>query len=160
MRHESPCTDVFRRAAAAPGDRSSFTAPRRKRAALFLSKVFCSGESKLCISFVHQGARVCRKSGGTRNPRCLKSSVKFPQSLLICGAASAAGAGGGWSTVFHQVQVESTSADKLHGETNFLLQQDFAPTHSTQTSVKCFADHVIPVLRWPANVPDLQGKKP
>lgn len=57
------------------------------------SKVLFSYESKFCMSFGNQGPRVWRKSGEAHNPRCLKSSVKFPQSVLIWGAMSSAGVG-------------------------------------------------------------------
>ncbi len=30
-----------------------------------------------------------------------------------------------------------------------------APAHSDKTTSKCFADHDITVLDWPANMPDL-----
>ncbi len=47
------------------------------------SKVLFSDESKFCISFGNQGPRVWRKSGEAQNPCYLKSSVKFPQSVMI-----------------------------------------------------------------------------
>ncbi len=47
------------------------------------SKVLFSDESKFCISFGNQGPRVWRKGGEAHSPSCLKSSVKFPQSLMI-----------------------------------------------------------------------------
>ncbi len=50
------------------------------------SKVLFSDESKFCISFGNQGPRVWRKSGEAHSPSCLKSSVKFPQSMMIWGA--------------------------------------------------------------------------
>ncbi len=56
-----------------------------------------SDESKCCISFGNQGLRVWRKSGEAQNPCCLKSSVKFPQSVMIWAAMSSAGV---LSTVF------------------------------------------------------------
>ncbi len=65
------------------------------------SKVMFSDESKFCISFGNQGPRVWRKRGETQNPRCLRSSVKFPQSVMVWGAMSSAGVG---STVFSEVQ--------------------------------------------------------
>ncbi len=57
------------------------------------SKVLFSDESKFCISFGNQGPRVWRKGGEAHSPSCLKSSVKFPQSVMIWGAMSSAGAG-------------------------------------------------------------------
>ncbi|XP_051533993.1 uncharacterized protein LOC127429162 [Myxocyprinus asiaticus] len=49
------------------------------------SKVLFSDESKFCISFGNQGPRVWRKGGEAHSPSCLKSSVKFPQSVMILG---------------------------------------------------------------------------
>ncbi len=57
------------------------------------SKVLFSDESQFCISFENQGPRVWRKRGETQNPCCLKSSVKFPQSVMIWAAMSSAGVG-------------------------------------------------------------------
>ncbi len=57
------------------------------------SKVFFSDESKFCISFGNQGPIVWRKGGEAHSPSCLKSSVKFPQSVMIWGAMSSAGVG-------------------------------------------------------------------
>ncbi len=57
------------------------------------SKVLFSDESKFCISFGNQGPRVWRKSGEAQNPCFLKSSVKFPQSVMIWAAMSSAGVG-------------------------------------------------------------------
>ncbi len=50
------------------------------------SKVLFSDESKFCISFGNQGPRVWRKGGEDHGPSCLKSSVKFLQSVKIWGA--------------------------------------------------------------------------
>ncbi len=57
------------------------------------SKFLFSDESKFCISFGNQGPRVWRKGGEVHSPSCLKSSVKFPQSVMIWGAMSSAGVG-------------------------------------------------------------------
>ncbi len=57
------------------------------------SNVLFSDESKFCISFGNQGPRVWRKGGEAHSPSCLKSSVKFPQSVMIWGAMSSAGFG-------------------------------------------------------------------
>ncbi len=56
-------------------------------------QVMFSDESKFCISFGNQGPRVWRKRGEAQNPRCLRSSVKFPQSVMVWGAMSSAGVG-------------------------------------------------------------------
>ncbi len=47
------------------------------------SKVLFSDESKFCISFGNQGPGVWRKGGEAHSPSCLKSRVKFPQSVMI-----------------------------------------------------------------------------
>ncbi len=57
------------------------------------SKVLFSDESKFCISFGNQGPRVWRKGGEAHSPSCMKSSVKFPQSVMIWCAMSSAGVG-------------------------------------------------------------------
>ncbi len=57
------------------------------------SKVLFLDESTFCISFGNQGPRVWRKGGEAHSPSCLKSSVKFPQSVMIWGAMSSAGVG-------------------------------------------------------------------
>ncbi len=62
------------------------------------SKVLFSDESK----FSFQGPRVWRKSGEAQNPCCLKSSVKFPQSVMIWAAMSSAGVGPLFSEVHSQ----------------------------------------------------------
>ncbi len=56
-------------------------------------KVLFSDESKFCILFGNQGLRVWRKGDVVHSPSCLKSSVKFPQSVMIWGAMSSAGVG-------------------------------------------------------------------
>ncbi len=57
------------------------------------SKVLFSDESKFCISFGNQGPRVWRKGGEAHSRSCMKSSVKFPQSVMIWVAMSSAGVG-------------------------------------------------------------------
>ncbi len=47
------------------------------------SKVLLLDVRKICISFRNQGPRVWRKGGEVHSPSYLKSSVKFPQSVMI-----------------------------------------------------------------------------
>lgn len=51
------------------------------------------------FNFGNQGPRIWRKSGEAQNSNCLKSSMKFSQSVIICGGMSFAGVGPGdfWS---------------------------------------------------------------
>ncbi len=63
------------------------------------SKVLFPDESTFCISFGNQGPRVWRKGGEAHSPSCLKSSVKFPQLVMIWAALSS----WCWSAVFSEV---------------------------------------------------------
>ncbi len=128
------------------------------------SKVLFSDESKFCISFGNQGPRVWRKSGEAQNPCCLKSSVKFPQSVMIWAAMSSAGVGplcflkSTVNTAIYQDILEHfmlPSADKLYGDADFIFQQDLAPAHTAKGTKSWFNDHGVTVLDWPANSPDL-----
>ncbi len=89
--HEPPQTDVSRNLDVVV-IRGILPGLRRRRTGLW-SNVLFSDESKLCISFGNQGPRVWRKGGEAHSPNCLKSSVKFPQSVIIWDAVSSAGVG-------------------------------------------------------------------
>ncbi len=82
-----------------------------------------------------------RKSGEAQNPCSLKSSVKFPQSVMIWAAMLSAGAGPRCflkSTVnaaIYQDILEHfmlPSADKLYGDADFIFKQDLAPAHTAK----------------------------
>ncbi len=132
------------------------------------SKVLISDESKFCISFGNQGPRVWRKGGEAHSPSCLKSSVKFPQSVMIWGAMSSAGVG---SLCFLKTNVTTPayqeilehfmlpSADQLFKEADFIFQQDLAPAHSTKSTKSWLNDHGVGVLDWPAISPDLNPRE-
>ncbi len=99
-----------------------------------------------------------------QNPRCLRSSVKFPQSVMVWTAMSSAGVGplcflrSKVNTAVYQDVVEHfmlPAADQLYGDADFIFQQDLAPAHSVKATSTWFKDHGIPVLNWPANTPDL-----
>ncbi len=128
------------------------------------SKVLFSDESKFCISFGNQGPRVWMKGGEAHSPSCLKSSVKFPQSVLIWGAMSSAGVG---PLCFLKTNVTAPvyqeilepfmfpSADQLFKDADFIFQQDLAPAHTAKSTKSWLNDHGVGVLDWPANSPDL-----
>ncbi len=98
---------------------------------------------------------VWRKSGEAHNPCCLKSSVKFPQSVMIWAAMSSAGVGPLCflkSTVNAAIYLDILehfmlpSADKLYGDADFTFQNhQYIPKAGSMTMV----------LDWPANLPDL-----
>ncbi len=97
-------------------------------------------------------------------PRCLRSSVKFPQSVMVWVSMSSAGVGplcflrSKVNTAVYQEVLEHfmlPAADKLYGDADFIFQQDLAPAHTAKATSTWFKDHGIPVLNWPANSPDL-----
>ncbi len=128
------------------------------------SKVLFSDESKFCISFGNQGPRVWRKGGEAHSPSCMKSSVKFPQSVMIWGAMSSAGVGplcflktNVTAPVYQEIleHFMLPSADQLFKDADFIFQQDLAPAHTAKSTKSWLNDHGVGVLDWPANSPDL-----
>ncbi len=128
------------------------------------SKVLFSYESKFCISFGNEGPRVWRKGGEAHSPSCLKSSVKFAQSVMISGAMSSAGVGPlcflktNVTAPVYQIFLEHfmlPSADQLFKDADLIFQQDLAPVHTAKSTKSWLSDHGVDVLDWPANSPDL-----
>ncbi len=100
VHQESPRSDVFRKRATKPllnqrrhQKHLTWAVEKNNWTVAQWSKVLFSDESKFCISFGNQGPRVWMKSGEAQNPCCLKSSVTFPQSVMIWAAMSSAGVG-------------------------------------------------------------------
>ncbi len=93
-RHQEPThTDVSRNLAIVVV-RGVLPGLRRRRTGLLPSGPKSTFQmSKFFITFGNQGPRVWRKGGEAHSPSCLKSSVKFPQSVMIWGAMSSAGVG-------------------------------------------------------------------
>ncbi len=98
VHQESPRSDIFRKRATKPllnqrqrQKHLTWAVEKKNWTVAQWSKVLFLDESKFCISFGNQGPRVWRKSGEAQNPCCLKSSVKFPQSVMIWAAMSSAG---------------------------------------------------------------------
>ncbi len=170
VHQESPRSDVFRKRATEPllnqrqcQKRLTWAVEKKNWTVAQWSKVLFSDESTFCISFGNQGPRVWRKSGEAQNPCCLKSSVKFPQSVMIWAAMSSAGVGplcflkSTVNAAIYQEILEHfmlPSADKLYGDADFIFQQNLAPAHTAKGTKSWFSDRVT-VLDWPANSPDL-----
>ncbi len=171
VHQESPRSDVFRKRATKPllnqrqrQKHLTWVVEKKNWTVAQWSKVLFSDESKFCISFGNQGPRVWRKSGEAQNPCCLKSSVKFPQSVMIWAAMSSAGVvplcflKSTVNAAIYQEILEHfmlPSADKLYGNADFIFQQDLAPAHTAKGTKSWFNDHGVTVLDWPANSPDL-----
>ncbi len=171
VHQESPRSDVFRKRATKPllnqrqrQKHLTWAVEKNNWTVAQWSKVLFSDESKFCISFGNQGPRVWRKSGEAQNPCCLKSSVKFPQSVMIWAAMSSAGVGplcflkSTVNTAIYQEILEHfmlPSADKLYGDADFIFQQDLAPANTAKGTKSWFNDHGVTVLDWPANSLDL-----
>ncbi len=128
------------------------------------SKVLFSDESEFCISFGNQGPRVWRKGGEAHSPSCLKSSVKFPQSVMIWVAMSSAGVcplcflkTNVIAPVYQEIleHFMLPSADQLFKDADFIFQQDLAPAHTAKSTKRWLNDHGVSVLDWPANSSDL-----
>ncbi len=178
VHQESPHSDIFRKRATNP----LLKQKHRQKHLIWAkekinwtvaqwSKVLLLYQSKFCISFGNQGPRVWRKSGEAQNPCWLKSSVKFPQSVMVWAAMSSAGVD---PLCFLKSTVNAAiyqnilkhfilpSADKLYGDADFIFQQDLAPAHTAKGTCHTakgtkswFNDHDVTVLDWPANSPDL-----
>ncbi len=171
VHQESPRSDIFRKRATKPllnqrhrQKHLTWAVEKKNWTVAQWSKVLFSDESKFCISFGNQGPRDWRKSGEAQNTCCLKSSVKFTQSVMIWAAMSSAGVG---PLCFLKYTVNAAiyqeilehfmlpSADKLYGDADFIVQQDLAPAHTAKGTKSWFNDHGVTVLDWPANSPDL-----
>ncbi len=171
VHQESPRSDVFRKRSTKPllnqrqrQKHLTWAVEKKNWTVAQWSKVLFSDESKFCISFGNQGPRVWRKSGEAQNPCCLKSSVKFLQSVMIWAAMSSAGVGplcflkSTVNAAIYQEILEHCmlpSADKIYGDADFIFQQDLAPAHTAKGTKSWFNDHGVTVLDWPANSPDL-----
>jgi len=100
-----------------------------------------------------------------KKPKCLKSSFKYPQSVMVWGAMLAAGVGplcfikGRVNAASYQEILEHFILPLLKSfmemKISFFSMTWLAPAHSAKTTGKWFTDHGITVLNWPANSPDL-----
>ncbi len=125
---------------------------RRRRTVAQWSKVLFSDESKRCISFGNHDPRVW-KGGEAHSPSCLKSSVKFPQYVMIWVAMSSAGVGPlcflktNVTAPVYQEMLEHfmlPSADQLFKDADFIFQQE----HVQETSLRLF--ELCDMVHYPA----------
>ncbi len=147
--------------------RSILPGLRRKRTGLLLSGPKSSFQMKVNFAF-HLEIKVWsleeESTRKAQNPSCLKSSVKFPQSVRIWGAVTSAGVG---PLCFIKSKVNAAvyqeilehfmlpSADKLYGDADFLFQQDFSTCPHCQRYQKlvqlpwCYCAWLASKLAWP-----------
>ncbi len=96
VHQEPPHLDIFRKGPSHfwtwNNVRSILPGLKRKRTGLLLHGPKSSFQMKVHFAF-HLEIKVWRKSEEAQNPCCLKSSVKFPQSVMIWAAMSSAGVG-------------------------------------------------------------------
>ncbi len=142
VHQESPRSDIFRKRATKPllkqkqrQTHLTWVKEKNNWTVAQWSKVFFSDKSTFCISFGNQVPRVWRKSGKAQNPSCLKSSVRFSQSVMIWAVMSSAGVGplclikSEVNAAVYQKILECfmlPPADKLYGDADFIFQQDFS----------------------------------
>ncbi len=112
----------------------------------------------------NQDPRVWRKGGEAHSPSCMKSSVTFPQSVMIWGAMSSAGVG---PLCFWKPTLLHPFTNKFWSTSCFLLLTGFLKMLISFSSriwhlptlpkapKPWLNDHGGGVLDWPANSPDL-----
>ncbi len=141
LNQESPRSDIFRKRATKPLLKQKhrqkhliWTKEKKNWTVAQCSKALFSDESTFSMSFVNQGPESEEEWRDTES-MFLKSSVKFPQSVMIWAAMSSAGVGPLCfikSRVNADIYQETSehymlpSADKLYGEADFIFQQDFS----------------------------------
>ncbi len=169
MHQESPRSDVFRKRATKPllkqkhrQKHLTWAKEKKNWTVAQWSKVLFSDESTFCILFGNQGPRVWRKRGEAQNPCCLKSCVKFPQSVMLWAVICWC-----WSTVFSKVH-----SQRSHLPGNFRALRAFfcwqalwrcrfhfpaglGTCYTAKGTKSWFNDHGVTVLDWPAKLPDL-----
>ncbi len=82
----------------------------------------------------------------------MKSSVKFPQSVMIWGAMSSAGVGplcflktNVTAPVYQEIleHFMLPSADQLFKDADFIFQQDLAPAHTAKSTKSSYISLLI-----------------
>ncbi len=161
----APHTDVSRNLATVV-IRGVLTGLRRRRTGLLPSGPKSSFQMRASFVFHLETKvpRVWRKGGEAHNPSCLKSSVKFPQSVMIwvhchllvlvhCVFLKTNVTAPVYQDILEQFMLPS--ADQLFKDADFIFQQDLAPVHTARITKSWLNDHGVGVLERPANWPDL-----
>ncbi len=121
-------------------------------------RIVCSlNAARLASELEYPCPRVWRKGGEAHSPSCMKSSVKFPQSVMIWGAMSSAGVG---PLCFLKTNVTAPVYQEILEHTCFLLLTSFLKMLISFSS-RIWHLPTLPkvgVLDWPANSPDLNTR--
>ncbi len=139
---EPPHTDVSRNLATVVV-RGVLPGLRRRRTGLLPNGPKSSFQMR--ASFVlHLKTKVLgRKGEEAHSPSCLKSSVKFPQSVVIWGTMSSAGVGpfcflktNVTAPVYQDIleHFRVPSADQLFKYADFIFQQDLESAHTAKST--------------------------
>ncbi len=167
-------SDVFSKRATKPllkheHHQKHLTSAKEKRTGLLLSGPKSSFQMKVHLYLIWKSrSQRLEEEWRDKESSCLKSSVKFPQSVMIWAAMSSAGVGplcflkSTVNAAIYQEILEHfmlPSADKLYGDAEFIFQQDLAPAHTAKGTKSWFNGHGVTVLDWPANSPDLNPKE-
>ncbi len=172
VHQESPRSNVFRKRATKPllkqkHHQKHLTWAKEKKnwTVAQWSKVLFSDKSKFCISFGNQGL----ESGGRVERHRIQAAWSpvwsfwsqwwfgVPWRLLVlvyCVLSS--------PKSMQPSARRFSSTLCVHLLTSFMemlisfSSRTLTPAHSTKNTSKCFADHDITVLDWPANMPDLK----
>ncbi len=161
---EPPHTDVSRNLATVVV-RGVLPGLRRRRTGLLPSGPKSSFQMRASLVF-NLETKVLESGGRVEKlitHVAFKSSVKFPQYVLIWGAMSSAVVG---PLCFLKTNITAPvykyilehfilpSADQLIKDTDLIFQQDLAPAHTAKST--CWLnDHGVGMLDWPANSTDL-----
>ncbi len=161
VKASSPHTDVSRNLATVVV-RGVLPGLRRRRTGLLPSGPKSSFHNR--ASFVFNLETKVLESGEAHSPSCLKSSVKFPQSVMI----------GVQCHLLVLVRCVFWKPMSLHRlpryfgvlnayfcwpafkDADFIFQQDLAPAHTAKSTKRWLNDHGVGVFDWPANSPDLK----
>ncbi len=144
---EPPHTDVSRNLATVVV-RVVLPGLRRRRTGLLPSGPKSSFQMR--ASFVLHLETKVLKGGEAHSPSCFKSSVKFPQSVMIWGAMSSADIGplcflktNVTSSVYKEIMEHFMfpSASQFFKDADLIFQQDLAPVHTAKSTKSWLNDH-------------------
>ncbi len=175
LNQESPRSDIFRKRATKPllnqkhrQKRLTWTKEKNNWTVAQCSKVPLFRWTLMLHFICKSMSQSLEEERRDTESMFLKSSVKFPQSVMIWACRDVCWC---WSAVFYEVHSQrSHLSGNVRNTSCFLLLTNFmemlvsfssrtlAPAHRVKNTSKWFADHDITVFDWPANMPDLNPR--